>query len=840
MRNLALRFLRTRKLRTGLSILSVLLGTGLLAALLTLSATMEQALDQQIARNFGTYDLMAGYHEPGRYLSPGDEAAVRQMQTVTGLAGVLIPQLDSLGRGQNVGLIYYGVPNTPLGRQFQTPKQGLYPGPGEVAISEGWAKMRGLSLGDTAKLPMAGDQTVKVRISGLLPSLKLNGAQVIFERDWLAQQVGQPGATFLLIEQEEGASKAGLTNAIQDRFPEITIYDRSFLKEIRQNLDALRPVAHGLGIASLLASAFLLTGAFRMSLAERTRELAVLRAIAATPGQVRRMILTEGVLVGVTGSLLGALLGGLGATLASGGVAAMLGVEPSAPAIPWLSLSLVAVAGTLMTILSARGVARAAGQTEPLRAMRPDLPTQEQGARRGGLFGLGLIGLGLTAIAAVPLLPTLLPEGSDGLQALAGSTGALAVAVGLLLATQRLLPLLLPFLLLPFRRTTEGPLAVRSILRHRRRSGLTVGAMGLGLILVVAIATIMGTLARNMQADIRKRHPADIQVMLPGVVRQGLSPQILDEIRQVDGVSTLGATYDTRYLLRQPRGFRARDLIGISTAEIQPLVAMKAYTVLQGSVEQLGPTDLVLHTSFAQTKGFALGDKVTLNLEPDFQMAQSAPELREYRVAAIVDSYHYALPHVMVTSPVPGKGTAGVRMIFANADPTKLAAAREAVRGILAQPPYTMAEYSDAESALAEMQVQLYQRYALVGAVALVMAAVAAMSLVNAMVNAINERKREFALLRAVGATPEQVRNTILLEGSFLGLVGGLVDTLGGVILAAGALFGLEPEHFNQLSLPWPVLGAGLLLSLLLALLAALGPARQVMQVAPAEAVRID
>lgn len=851
---LARRFLAARKLRTALSLAAVALGTGLLAALLTLSATMDRALDEQIARNFGTYDLMAGYHQVARYLSPEDEAQVRQIPTVTEVAGVLMPVTEP-------GLIYYGIPDSPLGRQFVTPKEGAYPGPGEALLSEAWARMRSLQVGDLAELPLgSGGRTVQVRISGLLPSLKVNGTQVIFERQWLAAQAGEPGATFLLIELAEGTAKSQVVNQLTEQFPEMTVYDRSFLKEVRQNLDALHPVALGLGIASLLAAAFLLTGAFQISLGERLRELAMLRAIAATPAQIRRMILAEGLFIGLSGSLLGSLAGGLGAALAAGGVAALLGVEPGPPAFPWTQLALVALGGTLTTLASAWGVARTASRLEPLQAMRPDLPIQEDGARRDGRFGLFLIALGLAAVASVPVYPAFRPGQSDGLQALAGSTGALAIALGLLLAAQRLLPLLLPIVALPFRRSTEAPVALRSILRHRHRSGLTIRAMGLGLVLVVAISTLMGTIARNMYEDIRRRHPADMQVAMPGIIHQGLNPQILDELRQLDSVAQVAATYDNTFALLTNYDFTRADpewlaamtkpdrsgsipayeRIGVSTGDIQALVDLKAYSLVEGRVDQLGPADLVVEKRLAALLGFRLGDAITLNLQQDWERVQTEPRLQSFRVAAIVEGYHFALPDLLITTPIPGARPAGVRMLFASAAPAQLESAREAVRALISQPPYSMAEYSDAESALAEAQAQLSQRYALVGAVALVMAAVAAMSLINAMLNAINERKREFALLRSVGATPRQVRHMVMLEGAFLGLVGGLTGSLGGIILALGTLFGLEPEHFNRVSLPWPVIAGGLLLCLLLSLLAALGPARQVMRISPADAMRVE
>ncbi len=858
MLSLGLRFLKARRLRSLLSVLSVLLGTGLLAALLTLSASMDRALDEQMARNFGTFDLMAGYHQPDRFLSPSDEDKIRQIPGVVDVAGVLIPS------GAPPGMLYYGVPDTPLGRQLVTPKDGAYPGPGEVLISEAWAKMRDLGIDDTTELPLPGGQVVPLRISGLLTSLKTNGTQVIVERSWLARAVGQEGATFTLIELADLDQNAPVTNDIQDQFPEMTVYNRDFLKEIRQNLDALRPIAYGLGIASLLASAFLLTGAFRISLAERTRELAVLRAIAATPAQIRRMLLAEGLLVGLTGSLPGVLLGTTAAVGTGRIVAVALGVEPAAAAIPFAALGAITIAGTLLALLSARGVARAAGRTNPLQAMRPDLPSQEREAEQGGRFGLVLIGLGLVAVATVPLWPILLPDTADGLQALTGSTGALAVGIGLLLATQRLLPVILPIISAPFRSTTEGPMAVRAILRHRRRSGLTTGAMSLGLIMVVAITTLMGTVARNMEEQIRKTHPADIQVSMPGIIHQGANPQLLDQIRQVDGIRQIGVTYDSQWLLLHehdwsqadpafltemakregtgtgPAQIRDRDVVWAAAGGMHELISVKAYTLLQGSVDKIGPLDLVLRKEFAESRGLHLGDAVKLNLQQDFRKTLTEPIVREYRVAAIVEAYHYALPQVILAEPVPDKNPPGIRMIFANADPAKPEAARSAVKAIVTQPQFAMAEYSDAQSALAEMRIQITQRYALVGAVALVMAAVAAMSLVNTMVNAMNERKREFALLRSVGATPRQVRRTIMLEGALLGLVGGIVGSLGGIILAAGALYGLEPERFSQVSLPWAVLAGGLLLSAGLALLAALGPARRVAAIPPADALRVE
>lgn len=165
--------------------------------------------------------------------------------------------------------------------------------------------------------------------------------------------------------------------------------------------------------------------------------------------------------------------------------------------------------------------------------------------------------------------------------------------------------------------------------------------------------------------------------------------------------------------------------------------------------------------------------------------------------------------------------------IYANTDPVLTAAAKAGVQALLQEMAYNIAEYSDYEGATAELRAQVGQRFALLLAVAGVMAAVAAMSLVNTMVSSITERRQEFALLRSVGATPAQIRRQILLEAGLLGLVGGLLGLAGGATLGMGALTGLGLP-LGDVRLQWAAMGSGLLLSLGLACLAALGPARSV------------
>ncbi|MFZ5818048.1 MAG: FtsX-like permease family protein [Bacillota bacterium] len=853
--SLAIRFLKALRLRTLLAVVSVVLGVGLLSALLTLNSTMEASVEAYLAKVYGSFDVMAGYRKPGLRLSEADLELIRRQPGVRDAAGVLIPYMqESHPELAGLRLNYYGTPDTPLGRQFLgSLKEGSFPGPGQAALSEAWARKAGLKVGDSLELPFPPSGSRRVSISGLLsvPN-ELSVGIALFERTWLEGATSRPGATFSMVMIEKGTDLHRLTNALRSQLPELEVDQRKFLDEARENLNAMRPVALGMGVAALLAAAFLLTGAFRMSLAERTQELAMLRAIGAAPGQIRRLLLAEGLLVGAAGSTAGALLGAGAAAASSGLVARLMQTEPVPPVLPWPLLALAALAGTLLSLLAALGVARAAGRTEPLRAMRPDLPTQEQEARQGGRFGLVLIGLGVPALAAGALLPI---QG-DGLRALLGSTGGLAVAVGLLLGLQRFLPVLIPLLALPLRRRTEGPLAVRSLLRHRRRSSNTVGAMGLGLVLVVAISTLASSLLGNWYQQVRAEHPADFQLEVPRLYERGVSAELAQEVASIPGVTEVAevgqgihvliADWDWSRadpaFLREAERWNSRywkgyESLYVQFADLPALARMGAYRVLEGSLEDWGPTAIAFTRSRAEQLGVRAGDRLQLNLSqaPVSQRA-SNPRLVTYTVAAILEESSYKFPWVIVGAPIDPTAES-LTALYGLADPAQREAVRRQVEALTRSLAYSIAEYSDFEMATARLRAQINQRFALLLAAAAVMAAVAVMSLVNTMISSIAERRREFALLRSIGATPAQVWTQVLIEAALLGLVGGIVGVTGGAVLGTAALTGLDLP-LAEVRLPWAVMGLGLLASVALACAAALAPARRAAGLVPAEAVR--
>lgn len=857
---LAWRFLTARKLRAILSGLSVAMGVGLLVALLTLNASMQTALDRQLDATFGTYELMVGYRKADTRLSPEDMTLIGKARGVTEAAGILIPYMSEYHKELKPGLNYYGVPDSPLGRQFMQVESGTFPKPGEVALSAAWAKQNGVALGDVIKLPVPPNGDVEVRVSGILAANKrLTIGIALFESGWLQRATGRPGSTFVLLDLAKGTDEQLLVSELQHDFKELEFSLRSnILSEVRRNMDALRPVALGMGIAALIASLFLLVASFRISLTERVRELGLLRAVAALPAQVRRLILTEGLILGVAGSLVGALAGVGAAVLASGAVARMLAVTPVPAAIPWSQVAVAALAGIVTTLLSALGVARTAARTSPLRAMRPDLATEERSAKQGGWFG---IGLGLFGAALVGI-SFLVESEAGGLRLLLVSSGALAVALGLLLGAQRLLPLLLPVIALPVQGRPETALAARSILRHRRRSGMTVAAMGLGLILVLAIGTLSSSLVHRWYDQVRAEHPADIQLEVPGIYVRGVDGSLLKEVQAIPGITKAAAIGEGAHLIlvgydwskadpeymkamdafevqHPDPNVRQRELLYASPADLSTLVEMGAYTLEEGSLAGWGEGALAIDLEMAKQLGLKVGETLQLNVTQGIpQEAVANPDVRPFTVRAIIQSGSWRMPRVVIAAPVPGAPST-LRAVYANAAPAALADARAKAKGLTGSLSYNIAEYSDAETATAELRANTNQRLALLIAVGLVMGAIAVMSLMNAIVSSVGERRKEFALLRAVGSTPEQVRNLILMEAGLLGLVGGIVGILGGTVLGTGALVGLEMQLAN-IELPWGLMGASLLVCLLLSLLAGLLPAQQFLRISPAEAMRLE
>lgn len=292
--------------------------------------------------------------------------------------------------------------------------------------------------------------------------------------------------------------------------------------ELGGALDVVRYGLLGFALLTMAIGMFLIFNTFSMLVAQRTREIGLLRAIGASRADVHRSVLTEAALLGLFGSTLGL---GTGYALATGLTALLgtIGVQTSgidlvlAPATPEIGYGV----GTLATLFAAYLPARRAARVAPMAALR-DVDTPRESSRRRAIPGTLALALGATALTT----------GNLALLALGGILTLLAVVLlGPILARRMIPPLCAPYIR-PF--GAVGRLGRDNALRNPRRTEATAGALMIGVALVAAIGVAASSMTASFDATFGRTFRADL--VLSG--KPALSAEVAAAARAVPGVAT--------------------------------------------------------------------------------------------------------------------------------------------------------------------------------------------------------------------------------------------------------------------------------------------------------------
>jgi putative ABC transport system permease protein len=832
---LAWRSLRARQVRSILTIVGIALGVGVLYAALSTSAAIDLAIGRSVDGTIGRAGLrVATFTEHG--LSAETLRVIEETPGVSVVAPALERRTylgpDLIGpAGVPAAVTVVGVdPAAETALHDLTLREGTTlgdPAAPDALITARLAAEDGLGLGSEVVVQGLGlgRYTVVGILAGDGPAVDPSGRAIVVPLATLRPVFEGDGLTRIDVGLDPGTSLETVISELEARLtaePYVLATPADLAAALRASTADFAAMTALIAAVSLFGAAFLIFNTLSMSVIERAREVGLLRAAGATRRQVSDFFLVQGLVLGVLGSLLGIAFGavlaaGMARHVGSVGTVALAGADPT----PSVVLTALAV-GLVVTIAAALEPARRAGRIPPIEALRSrlDLPDARR-ARVRSLVGV----LGVVALGGLLLWP----NGPGG-----GVVRALAV-YGVLLGVTLLSPVILPplariagvpfALLLGF----EERLARASFTRDRSRAALTVGALTVGLTMIVAL----GGLAQNA----RRAATVWLTDVVPGELVLGsirpIDPEegiddLLSGLPGVERVSPIGtfalATGGIRADAAAVSGLdlsedgRLRFTAGDRTAALTALDAGGA-AVLPSSV----------------------AGRLDLGLDDILTVATSSGGTLELRVAGIVER---SIPGSTSEAILVGWLDATNSLGVAGADAFAVRFTRDATpaeRSSLADEGRAFAlEPTPTDRIDGAIGAGLSRVFGLFDALALVAVLVAALGIVNTLTMNVLERVREIGILRAAGMSRRQVWRMVVVEAGIVGLVGAILGTAGGVlsglvmiVLAGG---GIELGHV----VPWAAVGLVFVLGVTLAMLAAAYPARVASRISIIRAVRSE
>lgn len=834
---LSLRNVLAHKVRFALTTLAVVVGVGFVVGSFVVTDSLRGSVGQlfdEVTRGVDVAvratsatkgSVMEGTAVRGRVDSAlvGDLRRVKGVAAAEGQVGGYAQLLDRDGKPvTTTGAPFLGVswghvpalmPATiTAGR---TPK-----GMNEVAIDQGTAEDYRLGVGDTTTVLLASGRNPIVHIVGVFrfgTANNLLGARLTaFDLDVAPTIFGTSGQfDSIAVVAAPGVDSNTLAKRINAMLPARTeaVTGAALARENKNAVAGLmgtfQNILLGFAGVALFVSAFFINNTFSIIVGQRTRELALLRSIAATPGQVLRSVLGESVIIGSVASVVGT---GFGLVIASALRVILRGIGFGLPQralslAPRTLLAAVAV-GLGVTVVSAFTPARRAARVPPVLGMQegfrpPRTATPRRIAAAGALTASGVAAVAFGLFVA------------EGTQPVLSSIvlGAFAVFIGVAQLSPLVAVPLVAAIVRPLapRFRMAGRLAHKNAIRNPERTAKTASALMIGLALVTTVFVVGTSIKRTFSESIDDAVAADYVVSTNGMV--GFSPAITDTLKRLPELSDVTAVRFGHFLFDG----KGRDLLAVDPVPAEKVVDIQ---LLSGSFARLDDNAIFLHKDPARDHRLAVGDYV------DVTMPKSGD--RRLRVAGIYGDSTYAGNYLVsldlfkkefVTSDLDA-------LAFARRAPgVTPAAASAAVKAALKNSPQV--KLDDRASFKASQQEQFDAMLAAVNGLLGLALFIALLGIGNTLALSVLERTREIGLLRAVGMVRGQTRLMVLDESAMVAVFGAALGVVVGLFFGAAVTMALPASVARSVAIPYTTIAVIVLIAAVCGLIAGLIPARR-------------
>lgn len=842
-RSLAWRSVKARKGRAVLNGLGIVLGVALFFSVLSLSKTIVSTFDELFSAVYGKTDLIVAGSDSAGTVEEGLLAKVQKVDGVAETSAVV------------AGIISLHKPGEKSSQQDQVFANGITEDDPDltgtklvdgsdslsgntIQLDETWANDNDVKVGDklTFATPTGLREFTVGGIFRLGSGVEFGGQGFGAIDQQLARKVLDidNGYSEIDIELSDGADLETVRKKIEGFVPDgIEVKTPSDVSDdINAQIQGFNIMLYFFAAASLFVGGFLILNSFNMTIAQRLREIGMMRTLGASRKIVRRMILVEAVLLGLIGSALGILFGLLLTRLMVwlvSNVGFPMGNIKFAP----IAFIVAPILGVLATVVGALRPAIRASRVPPIQAVLREHRAEPLRLTRRLSFGIVLIVLGMAGVFVLASSS----DGSSG-SVTAGVFGVLFLFTGVILVGPVIVPPLIRLFAYPLRKSTpvEGRLADDNARGNPVRTASTASGLMIGIALIAAIGTLGASFIGSISDDLDEELKTDFVVQPSGMTgggpQQTISPSSLAKIR---ALPQTGDAAGTR-LLWLSEGFGS----GWSAYGLDP-ESHGVFTKSEYVSGSNGEVDAALaRGEVTVPEGLAKGEKVVVG---DTIKLQGARGAKEVRVAALQTGNSFEASSIVMSNDLFKQiygidGYSSIQVI-ASSENERAALGKE-LNALLVR-DYPNFEALSNEEIKQQITDQINQVFAIFYVIMAIAILVSLLGIVNTLLMNVFERTREIGVLRAIGSGRWQVRRVIIAESLLITTAGAAIGLVVGVALGYAFVRGIsasgQEASFHP---PIGVFIAVAVLSVIFGVIAALLPARRAARMNVIEAVSYE
>jgi putative ABC transport system permease protein len=817
------------KMRLVHTAIAAALAVSLVSGTFILTDTVERAFDTATTASPNGVDVIV--RSASEFAPTGNQLAERQsvppeiLPTVEGVPGVesawgLVWGYAQIVDKQGNAIAPQGLPT--LGTAWG-PTDSLTEGraplePGEVAIDAVTAKENGFSLGDKIKVLFQGlveEFTIRgIRgatdlVASTLATFDIKTAQRVLGRQDRLDAIAVKAAPGVNVE----GLRAAVGGVVPDGYEAVT-NDQAAQEAKESWTNALGFLTTGLLVfaaIALLVGGFIIFNTFSILVAQRTRELGLLRALGASRAQVMVSVLAEAVAVGLVASAAGVALG-FGAARGLLAVMSRVGLEVPTTSVVFVPRTVAAslLCGVVVTAVAAVLPARRATQVSPVDGVRDADGTRDHSARRrlaagavSSLAGLGCVLTGLFTDLGPALL--LLAVGGGGF--FAG------------------LALMAPFLATPGARLLGEPvvrllgeparLGRENAMRNPRRTAATAAALTIGLSLIGVVAILAASMKASASQAVEETLKADFVVK--AAASQGMSPGIppvaANRLRETAGVSLVSEIRAGQWGLAG----KSQTLLAVNPQTVGSVHRLDPES--EASARRLGDGDVIVRDTVARRHGWRPGGDVPMTFARTG--TQRLRMVDTFSSTAVTGDYVISLR--TYEANFAQQLDAEVRVLLsAGVDPVE---GRARIEAALAE--FSNVDVLDKDEVLAAQEAQVNRILVPVTGLLALSVLIALLGITNTLALSIHERTREIGLLRAIGMARRQLRSMIRSEAVIIASLGATAGVAVALFFGWAAVSAMRDVGLTELVFPVRQLLAWVGAVSVAGLLAAILPARR-------------